>query len=140
MPAHNLLTRVPRHFEKTVTFTGLTGAGLINETVAVGTVTGRILIVYGCIECTTDLAGASATVSVGTANNVAGIVAVTTATDIDANDIWRDASPEVEISPAISNINVGANIIIDVLVANVSAGVLVFDLFWLPMSTNGNLA
>lgn len=142
MPAHNLISRVPRHFQKTITFTGASGLGLINTDVAVATVTGRVLIVYGSIECTTSLVDTtdSATISVGTANNVGGIVAATISTSIDANDFWRDASPEVEVSPAITNILVGANIIIDCLLENTDGGVLVFEFFWLPMSPDGLLA
>jgi hypothetical protein len=135
-----LLSRVPRHFTKTITFTGLTGAGLVNETVAVGTVTGRVLLQYLSIECTTALTGATATISLGTTTTLEGFIADTTSTDIDANEFWRDTTPEPNVSTAIINQLVNENIIINCLVANTATGVLVVDAFWLPMSVDGNLA
>ena len=58
------------------------------------TVTGDVLVgIYGV--CTTLLAGATATLSVGVAGNTAGLIALTTATDIDANEIWLDTTPSV---------------------------------------------
>ena len=142
MPAHNLLSRVPRHFVKTITFTGLTGAGLVDEKVQVGTVTGRVLIVYGSAYCSTLLTenGATATISLGTINNVAGLIAVTDSVDIDATEFWRDATPELEVSTAITNQLVASDIEIDCLVDDTASGVIQFVFLWLPISVDGLIA
>ena len=131
--------RIPKFFEKTITFTGAAGLGAVG-TVAIATVTGRILITHGGVFCSTLLAGATATLELGTANNTAGLIAQTTATEIDADEWWQDATPEVKISPAIIDQLVSANIIATVGTANITAGVLVFGFYWLPMSSNANVA
>ncbi len=139
MPGSNLLTRVPRHFVKVVTFDGAAGSGAIG-TVAVATVTGRVLIHRMGVHCSTLLAGATATLEMGTANNTAALIAQTTATDIDANEFWRDATPEAEVAPSITDFLVNANIILTVGTAAVSSGVLEVSMLWLPMSVGANLA
>ena len=131
--------RIPRRTRKTVTFDGGSGSGAVG-TVAVGTVTGSVLITHMAVRCKTLLAGATATVELGSANNTAALIAQTTATDIDADEFWRDATPEAEISPAIADAAVGADLIITVGTAAVSAGVLEIVYFWIPMSDDGNLA
>lgn len=133
MPASDLLTGWPRHFVKTVTFDGSSGAGAIG-TVAVATVSGRVQIFYGCAYCVTSLAGATATLEVGTANNTAGIIVTTTATDLQAGEIWRTATPTAEIGAIMHQGNLSADIIITVAVAAVTAGVLEFAFHWVPQS------
>lgn len=133
-----LINRIPRRFEKTVTFDGGTVSGAIaQETIA--TVSGAVLLLSGGVHCSTLLTGASATISLGTANNVAGLIDVTTATDIDANDMWRDNSPEVEIQMTIEDRVIQADMTIDVLTATIDTGVLQFLFWWLPVSLDGNM-
>ncbi len=131
--------RIPKLFTKTITFTGAAGLGAAG-TVAIGTVTGRILITHGSVFCSTNLTSSGGTLELGTADNTAGLIDQTTASDIDANDFWQDATPEVKVSPAIINQLVAASIIATVGSADITAGVLVFEFYWLPMSSNGNLA
>ena len=131
--------RIPKYFNKTITFTGAASLGAVG-TVPIATVTREILLVYGGVHCSTLLAGATATLAFGTANNTAGLIALTTATDIDADEFWQDASPELEISPAIINQLVTANLILTVGTADVTAGVLNFYFYWLPLSPTGNMA
>lgn len=115
--------------------TGATGAH------TVFTVTGDVLVtVWG--SCDTDLAGATATVELGTANNTAALIAQTTATDIDDGDIWQNATPTLEVGATLGNatpINDGADIVLTVATAAVSAGVLNFYLLWRPISDDGNI-
>lgn len=60
------------------------------------TVTGTVAMkLFGI--CTADLAGATATLEVGTALSTAGLIAQTTATDLDVNEIWHDATPDSSI-------------------------------------------
>jgi len=140
MPAHNLLSRVPRHFVYTLTFDGVTYG--VAGTITIGTVTGRILITHGSIYCSTTLTDATAasTLELGVAGNTAAIVAQTTGLDIDSGDYWRDATPEVLTAPAITDVNVASDIILTVASDTVTAGVLEFSFMWLPMSVDGNLA
>jgi hypothetical protein len=140
MAAAPYTRRIPKRFKKTITFAGAAGTGAVG-TVAVGTVTGSVLIVQGAVRCTTLLASAGGgTVSLGTTNNVDGLIAVTTATDIDAAEFWQDATPETEVSPAITNVAVCEDVIINVLVGDVTAGVLEIVFYWLPLSDDGNIA
>ena len=138
MPGLPLVSRAPHHFVKTITFDGTTFGDVGTDTIA--TVTGRVLLLHQSAWCTTDLAGATATVELGTAGNTAELIAQTTATDIDAGDLWRSATPDVGAGPAIVNNVVGANIILTTATAAVTAGVIEFAFYWLPLSTNGNLA
>lgn len=142
MPGLSLISRVPKQTLKTITFTGLTGAGLVNETVAVATVTGSVLILHLSIECTTLLTenGATATISLGTTTTVAGLIAATDSVQIDANEYWHDPTPEANVGDAITNKTVNENIIIDCLVDDTATGVLEFSFFWLPASANGSLS
>ena len=130
--------RIWKKFSKTVTFDGTAGAGA-QGTVAIATVTGRVALMVGGAYCSTNLAGTSATVEVGVSGNTAALIAQTTATDIDAGEFWQDATPEAGVSPAIVNKNVAGNIILTVATADVTAGVLDFDFYWLPLSSDGNL-
>lgn len=138
MPGLPLISRAPHHFVKTVTFDGTTWGDVGTDTIA--TVTGRVLLLHQCAYCTTLLAGASATVELGTANNTAELIAQTTATDIDADEVWRSATPDVEAGPAIVNNVVGSDILLTTATAAVTAGVIEFSFYWLPLSVDGNLA
>lgn len=137
MPGDPFPRRVPKLFRKTVTFDAGTGSGAVG-TVAIATVTGAVAITLGAVRCTTSLTG-SGTVELGTADNTAGLIAQTTGTDIDASDFWQDATPEVKISPAITNQCVCADIILTVGSATITAGVLEFDFYWVPLSADGNM-
>ena len=139
MPSKPLLSRVPKHFVKTITFDGGAGSGAVG-TVAVGTVTGRILLQHLAAFCSTDLAGASATIELGVAGNTAELIAQATATNLDANEFWSAATPETGAAPALVDKLVALNIILTVGTANVTAGVIEISGFWLPLSVDGNLA
>ncbi len=131
----SLLTRIPRRHVKTVTFDGTTWGDVGTDTIA--TITGRVLILHGSAYCSTLLAGATATIELGTANNTAGLIAQTTATDLDATEFWRDATPEVETSPAITDFLVASDILLTTATAAVTAGVIEFSFYWLPISLDG---
>lgn len=125
-------------FRKTVTFDAGTGSGAVG-TVAIATTTGAVLIVAGAARCTTLLTG-SGTVELGTASNTDGLIPQTTGTAIDANEFWQDATPEFGVSPAITNQCVGRDIILTVASNTITAGVIEFTFYYLPLSVDGNLA
>ena len=131
-------TRVPKIFRKTITFDGGAGSGAVGR-VLVGTITGAVLITHLAARVTTDLAGATATVELGDATNTAALIAQATATNLDAGEFWQSAAPAT-IADAVINKLVDANIIVTVATAAVSAGVVEFTAFWLPVSSDGLIA
>lgn len=108
------------------------------------TVTGDVLVtVFGI--CNTDLtSGGAATISVGTANNVSGLIGVTTATGIDNDDCWLGSSPALEVQPlsdgsGISIINDGADITYNILSATITAGQIDFYCLFRPLESTANV-
>lgn len=127
---------------KTITFTGAAGAGAIGQ-VVVYTVTGQVLIKQIIARCTTDLVGATATVSLGRAGSVAALIAATLATTIDAGQFWMDGTPlaGLKVVPTgLQNVLTNLNITMDVLIAAITAGVLVFDAIYVPLTADGALS
>lgn len=127
-------TIVGRIARKTVTFANTT-ADVALFTVT-GTVKARVFAV-----CTTNLAsvgGCNLTVNAGTV----AIIAQTAATDIDAGEIWHDATPDasVELGSVAAEYIIanGADIAIDVENAKqVDSGVIEFYCLYTPLSANG---
>ena len=104
------------------------------------TVTGTVMVViFG--HCTTLLAGASATLEVGVSGNTAALIAQTLGTDIDAGEVWRDATPGLGAETLNDPIVIvgGADIIETVGTANLTGGVITYYCLWLPLSADGNV-
>lgn len=128
---------------RTVAFTGAASLGAVG-TVPLFTVTGAVGFRLTAI-CTENLAsGAGATFSVGTAAAVSGIIAVTTAVDIDSGDIWFAAAPATVLD-TIANaelefvIGDGADIQGNVLVDSITDGTIEFNAIWWPLTTTGRV-
>ena len=128
-----------RRFSKTVTLSNAAGSGAIG-TVAIATVTDAVLITHIVARVTTTLAGSSATVELGTAANTAALIAQATATTLAAGDFWIGSTTPAGVASAVVDKAVKGDIVLTVATANVTAGEIVFDIFFLPLSTNGNLA
>lgn len=137
-PLPYLSSRLKR-LTKKITFTGAAGLGA-QGTVAVATISGAVLVEALIARCTTNLAGASATIEMGTAGNTAALIAQTTATDIDEDEVWASNSPALGVGVPITNKVVTRSIIITVGTANITAGVLWIDIFYRPLSNDGNLS
>lgn len=131
--------------EKLMTFAGGTandpgdydGTGNpANLFIVTGTVLLRLLA-----KCTVSLAGAGATVEAGTALLSTGLIPLTTATDIDANEIWHDATPDssVEETSVLAQRIVSQNVIQTVRTANITAGAIRYTAFWYPLTSDGNV-
>lgn len=108
------------------------------------TVTGDVLVrVFGV--CTVDLVSAGGgTLEVGVTGNTAALIAQTTATDIDANDIWNDAAPTVG-TDTLANLT-GPHIIVNGLdiietvgTADITAGQIYYVCLWRPLSPDGSV-
>jgi len=131
--------------EKVMTFAGgttndpgdVTGTG---NPATLFTVTGTVLVKLFA-ACETDLAGATATLIVGTAKNTSGLLAITTATDLDQDEIWHDATPDasVELSSVLTEKVVNQNVIQTVATADITSGVLRYICIWKPLSADGNV-
>lgn len=135
----------PPYFEsKTITFTGLTGAGEVaNPTISVFTVTGEVLIEKLVPMCTVDLVSAGGgTLSNGITGSVALFLAATTATTIDVGEFWVNTTPVangVALPAAFKDIVITDNIIWTVATADITAGAIRCDVWWRPLSADGNV-
>lgn len=102
------------------------------------TVTGTVLMkLFATV--TTGLAGATATVEVGTALLTTGLIPLTTATNMAAGEIWHDATPDssIELASVATEKIVRQNVIQTVRTANITGGVLQYHCIWKPISDDG---
>tara|TARA_Y100000310_G_scaffold343775_1_gene452961 strand:+ start:3119 stop:3580 length:462 start_codon:yes stop_codon:yes gene_type:complete len=103
------------------------------------TVTGDVLVsVWG--QCKTNIVGAG-TIEVGITGNTAAIIAqIADATNLDAGENWVDATPEtVSALPGTFILNNGADIILTIGTADLTAGVVDFYCVWRPLSSDGEV-
>jgi len=125
--------------EKSVTFVaGTTGAVASHDLLSI---TGVVaLSIIGV--CGTNLAGATATIEVGTATTTDGLLPTTTGTDLIANEIWHDASPDasIELTSVILKKIVTADVAYKISTAALSAGEITFYIRWSPISEDGAVA
>lgn len=117
--------------------------GGTNDPFTLFTVTGDVLVrMWGV--CTTLLDGATATLEVGIAGNTALLIAQTTATDIDANEIWNDTTPA--IGDTLANITGpfvipnGLDIIETVATTSITSGNIYYVCLWRPLTNDGDIS
>ena len=122
---------------KEVTFVPATTGAV--DTHSIATVTGVVSMqIFGVCETTvTNIGGAN--IEVGTALSTAGLIAQTTATDIVANEIWHDATPDssIELSSILTQKLVTQNIAYTVSSAAITGGKITFYILWSPVSKDG---
>lgn len=101
------------------------------------TVTGSVAVrVWG--ECSTDLVSSGGTIEVGISGNTAALIVQTTASDIDANEIWNNETPEsVKSLDGYKQLMAGSNIIASVATADISAGVIKYYCSFVALSSDG---
>jgi hypothetical protein len=139
MPSTSQITtcEFPYKTSKTLTFANSSGA--LNLFTVTGDVAVRITAV-----CATDLASAAAgSVSVGISGTTDAIMPATTATDLDAREIWHDNAPDSEIEATGSAyrdyvIADGDDIILTCS-AQIDSGVLEFVCEWRPLSSGASV-
>lgn len=135
----------PPYFEsKLLTFTGASGLGEVaNPTCAIFTVTGEVLIEKMVPVCTVDLVSAGGgTLSNGITGSVALFLAATTATVIDVGEFWVNTTPVangVALPAAFKDIVITDSIIWTVATADITAGAIRCDVWWRPLSADGNV-
>lgn len=130
---------------KTVTFAGTAGTGATGTAVPVFTVTGEVLVVALVPFCTTLLteAAPTAVISLGVTGATALFIANTNSVDIDANEFWVDTTPDangIALPAALKDIVITDNIIVTPATQNTTAGVIRFDLVYIPLSVDGNVS
>lgn len=128
---------------KTITFDGGTADGIgdfdgAGNPVTLFNVTGDVLVNVFAI-CTTDLAGASATVEIGTASSTAALCSQKTATDVNEHMAWHDNVLAVGGQVAGHMHPVDEDIILTVGTANITAGVLKIYVEFRPLSADGDV-
>ena len=103
------------------------------------TVTGDVLVsVWG--QCKTDIVGAG-TMEMGIVGNTAALIAqIANATSLDIGENWVDATPEtVSALPGTFILNNGADIILTIGTADLTAGVVDFYVAWRPLSSDADI-
>lgn len=126
---------------KTVVFDGGAGSGAIG-TVTVWTITGRVLAIYVTGFCTQTLVGA-ATLEFGTASVTTELIAqIAAATSLTTGDWWiGTASPagSSQVPASALEATLATNAILTIGSANITAGTLVLDCYYLPLTADGAL-
>lgn len=115
-------------------------SGGTSDPLTLFTVTGDVLAaVYGV--CTTDLATTTGTVSVGPAGNATLMLPATAAGDIDASEVWTNATPAIGKSlDSLTYFILGnGNIVEDTATANVTGGQMYYICLWQPLSAGSKV-
>jgi hypothetical protein len=144
MPDRHLWTR---HSNKRITYTGAADAGATGVN-TIFTITGRVWLHLVSAFCETLLVGGGAW-ELGVAADVDAFIAVTTDTDIDANEWWTSATPiagaEGPLKPIASTVPsqmdmlLSQNIILTIATNPTTSGVMAFDVLYTPLTDGGRL-
>jgi len=119
---------------KDLTFSNDTG------TVSLFTVTGDVIVKILPVVTTNVASAAAANMELGVVGDTDAMIVPTLATDLDAREIWIDASPTTEIEPLESMRNypiTDGNDVVLTLDAQVDSGAISFYCFWTPLSSDG---
>lgn len=103
------------------------------------TVSGGMVAVKIYARVTTALAGASATIAVGTTVSNATLIASTTATNLAVNEVWNDATPDSGADVDSTLKVVSQSIIQTVGTANITSGVIEYVAVWKPITEGATL-
>ena len=134
----------PRFAQKSVTFTGASGLGLAATNTVWFTVSGGAVIVrFIAGRVTTNLAGATATLTLGVVGSTSLFIGATTATTlITTADLWVSTTATaagIALPAATKDILIDANIVSAVATQDITSGVLVLDCVWEPMVDGATL-
>ena len=131
-----------RHSIGNYNFTYDTGA---QAAYTIYTVTGDVQMqVFGLCQVTLTSAGAP-TIELGIAGNTAALIAQTAGLDLDQYETWQDNAPEAnpgDVSTAHGSwfaIANGADVIMTIGTADLTAGDIDFHAFWRPLSSDGDV-
>lgn len=113
-----------------------------NASYTIFNVTGDVLVRIVAV-CTVSLVGTSATLELGITGNTALLIAQTTATGIDATQVWNDTTPA--IGDTLANITGpfvipnGLDILEKTATASITAGQIHYNCLWQPISEDGKV-
>lgn len=102
-------------------------------------VAGGLVAVKLYARVVTALAGATATIEVGTTVSTASLIAQTTATNLAVNEVWADASPDLAAEADSTLKVVSQSIIQTVGTANITSGVIEYTAIWKPLTEGATL-
>lgn len=134
-----------RVVSKLLTFTGGTPDTLgdhdstVTDPYTIFTVTGKVLArVFGI--CGVALVGTGATMEVGVTSDTAAIIPqLADAEDIDAGEIWQDATPTHLSEVVPSQLIVQGNVILTLGTANITSGTLTMYCIWEPLTSGATV-
>ncbi len=133
----------PQFAQATITFTGAANFGAVGAVPMFTVSGGAVLVRYIAGRVTTNLAGATAQISLGITGITALFIALTTATTmLTSAELWVSATPTaagLALPAATKDILIDANIIGTVGTAAVSSGVLVVDVVWEPITAGATV-
>lgn len=122
--------------KRTFTFDGTSGKGLVSVVVPIFNINGPLAKNGVIVErigayCITDLdeSGGTATIALGVTGNTAVFIAATTATTIDAGEVWLSTTATaggLAVPAACQATLITANIIGTIATGSVASGVLHF--------------
>jgi len=131
--------------KKTIIFDGDTGSGEVGA-VDVFNITGLVKARF-IARCTDDLVSdndpGGATISMGVSGSETAFIALTTAENIDEDEIWHDASPDATIeleSVAPWYFINGEDVILDVGTDDIVDGAIEIICEYIPFSDNASVA
>lgn len=127
--------------DKTAAFTAGAGTGDVG-TFALFTVTGSVIVKILAEVTETVVEGVGGgTIEVGITGSTAAIIAQSVSTTLDVDEIWHDATPDVDIEllSVIKEFVIvgGADIFATIAGQNITDGTVVFYCFWTPLSSDG---
>lgn len=140
-------TEAPYLVEKTIEFDGGAGSGAVG-TVSVFTITGKVLLRAIVGTCSESLVSAGGGTLVLEASDGFDLIPQTTATDLDADDLWADASPAETVGVALAATQKdivlnggasGATVVITVGTDDVTDGTITIHALFYPLSSDGDL-
>lgn len=134
------------HARKTITFDGTAGKGATGTAVTIFTQTGRTLIERLTAFITSPLTGALAEYALGWPGATGAIGGSNvTAANADWNLLanWANGVYGPELIQLVAGgdlIATSGNLILTPSVANITGGVVIFDVWYRPITDNGSLA
>lgn len=127
---------------KTLTFTGAAGLGLVGA-VPLFNLTGRVKVDHIIPHCTVDLvSGGGGSLALGVTGLTSLFLGATVATTIDLGDWWVNTTPVAIAAAQIAafkDILINASIIGTVSGFDITAGVIIFDVGYTPLTDDGAL-
>ncbi len=135
-----------RVVSKTITFTGASGLGLHGTATTAFTLAGGfVLVEYIAGRVTTNLAGATATVTLGITGSTTLFIGTTTATAmLTSAEVWATTTPTaagIAAPAADKGIIINGSVLVSSthVSADVTSGVLEINCIWRPLTPGATL-